>query len=129
MAGDLNNYTEVGDCHEHNAGTNDSGYCVAKVDGRFWYMHRLKWVTVNGKIPEGYEVDHICFNRKCMNIKHLRLLTRAENARTHQKSQLKSHCIRGHKKELTAWGRNVCRVCGRAAAIRYKKKLNKRSLG
>lgn len=122
MVGDLSNYTVSGDCHEHNAATNDSGYCVAKVDGKFWYMHRLSWVNANGDIPEGYEVDHTCFNRKCMNLKHLRLLSRRENARNHQKSQLKENCIYGHKKEMTAWGRNICRICSRNSSKKYKAK-------
>lgn len=127
MTGSLDNYTINGECHEHNASTNDSGYCVAKVDGKFWYMHRLSWVTANGDIPSGFEVDHICFNRKCMRLEHLRLLPQSENARTHQKSQLKEFCIHWHKKEMTPWGRNICRECNRIAARKYKRKLSSRA--
>src|SRR5215475_3897979 len=34
---------------------------------------------VHGPIPEGYEVDHICHNRRCVEPTHLRLLTHRQN--------------------------------------------------
>jgi len=37
--------------------------------------HRHKWEEANGTIPEGYEIDHMCKNRACCNLDHLRLLT------------------------------------------------------
>lgn len=30
-------------------------------------------------IPAGMDVDHICHNRKCANVDHLRLATRSQN--------------------------------------------------
>lgn len=42
--------------------------------------HRLMWVLVNCRdIPEGMEVDHICYSPACINPAHLRLLTPTEN--------------------------------------------------
>src|SRR5690606_16828984 len=41
--------------------------------------HRYVWESVNGPIPEGLVVDHICHNRACVNAEHLRLATRAQN--------------------------------------------------
>lgn len=46
---------------------------------RMQFLHRMVWEGYNGTIPEGYEVDHICRNRKCCNIKHLQLLTVSEH--------------------------------------------------
>lgn len=46
---------------------------------RFEMYHRYKWEREVGPIPEGYEVDHICRNRRCCNINHLQLLTRSEH--------------------------------------------------
>ena len=34
---------------------------------------------VNGEIPEGYEVDHMCKNRACCNVEHLQLLLSTEH--------------------------------------------------
>jgi hypothetical protein len=43
------------------------------------FYHRTVWQNVVGPIPEGYEVDHKCRNRRCCNIEHLQLLTRSEH--------------------------------------------------
>lgn len=45
------------------------------------YAHRAVWEHHHGAVPEGYEVDHTCYQRNCVNILHLRLLLKAENAR------------------------------------------------
>lgn len=42
-------------------------------------LHRTMWKQVHGEIPDGYEVDHICRERKCCNVKHLQLLTISEH--------------------------------------------------
>lgn len=41
--------------------------------------HRWFWELHNGVIPEGYEVDHKCKNRRCFNVDHLQILTAAEH--------------------------------------------------
>lgn len=41
--------------------------------------HRLAYASKYGPIPKGYEVDHICRNRACVNRSHLRLLTVREH--------------------------------------------------
>lgn len=43
------------------------------------FAHRLMDEIVNGPLPEGLEIDHICFNHRCVNPDHLQRLTRAEN--------------------------------------------------
>ncbi len=43
-------------------------------------MHRLVWEHVNGPIPEGYEINHLCKNRACQNIKHLECIPGSEHA-------------------------------------------------
>ena len=42
--------------------------------GKLVMFHRLVWEKSRGIIPYGYEIDHICKNRACCNIKHLRML-------------------------------------------------------
>lgn len=37
-------------------------------------FHRTMWKHFNGEIPTGYEIDHLCKNRACFNIKHLRCI-------------------------------------------------------
>lgn len=43
--------------------------------------HRAAWVHVNGQVPLGMTIDHICKTRRCVNPEHLRLLPNFENAR------------------------------------------------
>lgn len=47
--------------------------------GKLKMWHRLVWEIVNGDIPEGYEINHLCKNRKCCNIDHLEMLPRSEH--------------------------------------------------
>ena len=42
--------------------------------------HRYAWERANGPIPEGMVIDHMCHNRACVNIEHLRLATTKQNA-------------------------------------------------
>lgn len=57
----------------------ERGYGSVRFEGRKWFAHRLSWVLVNGDIPSGHEIDHICFNGSCVNPAHLRLATHKQN--------------------------------------------------
>lgn len=48
------------------------------------YAHRLMWQECHGPVPEGYEVDHMCHNHRCIRESHLQLLTVAENRSINQ---------------------------------------------
>lgn len=53
---------------------------VNKGRGKLVMFHRLVWESVYGAIPDGYEIDHICKNRACCNIKHLQMLEGSHHA-------------------------------------------------
>ena len=53
-----------------------NGYVVASTLG---FMHRLIWETFKGKIPEGYEIDHINTIRNDNRLENLRLVSHKEN--------------------------------------------------
>ena len=41
--------------------------------------HRWVWEQVNGEVPAGRELDHLCGNRSCVNPSHLEPVTHTEN--------------------------------------------------
>ena len=76
---------------------NGKGYGVLTVDKKNVAAHRFSWELVHGAIPNGQEIDHKCFNKKCVNPSHLRLANRAENCqhRSGAQSNNKSSGVRG----------------------------------
>lgn len=45
------------------------------------YAHRIMWERVNGPIPEGLQLDHLCRVPSCVNPDHLEPVTPGENTR------------------------------------------------
>jgi len=92
-------------------------------------VHRIVYEEMVGPIPPGMTVDHICWNRPCVNPAHLQLLTHSENARR-QRSAFKTHCSKGHEytEENTytrpggSGGARDCRACIRARVRKYTQK-------
>lgn len=102
------------------------GYAQA-FDGKVTLAHLIAWRAVHGPIPEGMTVDHLCHNRRCVNVLHMRLLTNLDNARRNRPdadSRL-TVCINGHdtprvvrKKKGREWLR--CIECERTVQRRYR---------
>ncbi|QPR39580.1 HNH endonuclease signature motif containing protein [Brevibacterium casei] len=56
-----------------------NGYGYMSFRGIRTEVHRVAWTLANGPIPTGMEIDHRCWNRACMNVDHLRLVTTSQN--------------------------------------------------
>ena len=83
-----NRVRREGDCLIWTGSVNNWGYGRTKTqDGGLRVVHHLAWERVNGPIPAGMELDHICFNRACVKVSHLRPATKSENARHRQGAQ------------------------------------------
>lgn len=89
--------------------------------------HRFAYELLVGPIPEGLEIDHLCFNTECVRPDHLEPVTHAENMRRSREAgrlgrPCAVRCKRGHVLTgdnlyhyRTANGRTArfCRECGR----------------
>ena len=58
-----------------------NGYGQFRIDNRRVYAHRFAYEQVNGTIPAGLDLDHLCRVRRCVNPAHLEPVTRRENLR------------------------------------------------
>jgi hypothetical protein len=79
-------------------------------------VHRVAWVAQRGSIPEGMTVDHLCKNKRCLNVEHLRLLSNFENARrTFGRDWPIGECVNGHPNSELEFraGHLNCRECRR----------------
>lgn len=47
--------------------------------GQLVMRHRWFWQHFVGEIPEGYEINHLCKNRRCCNIEHLECIPSKEH--------------------------------------------------
>lgn len=43
--------------------------------------HVVIWERANGSVPEGHEIDHLCYQRMCVELSHLECVTAVENRR------------------------------------------------
>lgn len=71
-----------GDCIVWTGHLNQKGYPRFNSGGnKLVLVYRYIWEQANGPIPQGREIDHICFNRACIKLEHLRLSDRVSNTR------------------------------------------------
>ena len=122
-------------CWEWQASLNGKdGYGLFWNGQRTQVAHRFLYESLNGVIPIGFELDHLCRNKRCVNPIHLEVVTRSQNTARGigpslaKENQLaKTHCPRGH--EYTAEntyvnpeGRRYCRICVREATKKWRQK-------
>ena len=92
--------------------------------------HRLSYVLHKGPIPEGLEIDHLCFVPECVNPAHLEAVTKEENLK--RRGVTKTHCAQGHPwiPENIGFNRwQFCKICTRASKARYKARQKAASNG
>lgn len=116
-------------CWNWTGATQKPGYGRFVIErGRLSLAHRWAYEAMVGPIPEGMTIDHLCWNKVCVNPDHLEVVTREENARRGNPHTQKTHCKWGH--ELTPDNvyhprRNPeardCRTCRRRRNAEWKR--------
>ena len=82
-------------------------------DGRVRGAHRLAWEMAYGSVPDGKQLDHLCRNRKCVNIRHLEVVTNRENVVRGFQSRQGDRCKFGHPYDGGTKRQRVCLTCQR----------------
>jgi hypothetical protein len=126
-------------CWNWTASMNGKGYGQITVAGGMQKAHRAAYELIEGPIPAGLELDHLCRNRACINPAHLEPVTSRENTLRSPISPSainarKTHCPFGH--EYTAENTlmrkgnrsRCCRACNREQCKQHRELVQARAL-
>lgn len=96
--GIIKKFKKVNGCWNWLGSITEKGYGIFTVKKKHIKAHRYFYEFFVGKIPPELQIDHLCKNRKCVNPKHLELVTVRENNIRAGKIQVKNrtHCPSGH---------------------------------
>lgn len=125
---------EITGCHQWVGGKARWGYGALLVNGHKILAHRYAWQRVNGPIPKGMQIDHLCKNTSCVNPAHLEVVTGLENILRSDgmaaMNSRKTQCKNGHPFDEANTGvseyrgrpRRYCRECNRLRSIEKRKR-------
>lgn len=125
----LSKVEKAGSCWNWLGYIEKEGYGACSVKGVMWKAHRVSFELFKNEIPEGFQIDHLCRNRKCVNPEHLDAVTPKinvlrSNAPTAVNAR-RTHCRRGHELRgenlhVTTIGGRRCKACHRVVKKRHR---------
>jgi hypothetical protein len=106
---------------------NASGYGTIGIEGKSKLAHVVAFRTSGGTIPDGYQIDHLCRTRACIDPAHMEPVTPRENWRRGQSVGARAirtgGCGRGHLFDegntyIEKGGSRKCITCTKMHAAR-----------
>lgn len=121
-------------CIESGFWKNKRGYPYRWYQGRNQPIFRIEWEKVNGPVPDGLELDHLCRNTGCINPLHLEPVTHQVNVlrgnSVSAQNSRKTHCPQGHMlvepnlvMSRLKMNERICRTCTNARVRKYYKEI------
>ena len=94
--------------------------------------HRVSYWAFSGEKPDKLTVHHKCKNTRCVNPKHLELMTVSENNSLSNNAGAinarKTHCKNGHPFDRKYGKQRYCSICQAEKTKRLRKKWKKNPL-
>ena len=109
-------------CWEWQGARDAKGYGVFSFMSHPLRSHRASYLLWKGRVSRGFEIDHICNNRACVNPDHLQVVTPYQNKVLGKIRRARAtHCPQGHElseENLVSWrlkadGFRSCLLCQR----------------
>lgn len=115
------------DCWLWTGTINPDGYGIDNRTG----AHRVVWEHINGPIPDGLEIDHLCRVRNCVRVDHMELVDHKTNTLRGTSptavNSVKTECPQGHQYDdgntyRDKAGKRYCRKCMNAKHKRLRER-------
>jgi len=115
-----------GSCWLANRSVGKRGYAQISDKGNTLVASRLMYLTEVGEIPVGYEVDHLCRERSCLNPLHLEAVPKIVNVLrgigpSARHAALERCPICGDDYSFRPSGSRACKRCKRRVDSEYYK--------
>ena len=124
-----------GDCLIWQGVKRSNGYGVTVYQGTQTTTHRAMYLIRHGALADGFEVDHTCNRRDCINPDHLEAVTHQENMK--RSITRRTSCRAGHpwneentyvaiikRKQGGTRQQRYCRICRAKHQADLRERIN-----